>query len=305
MNKNLISKLNKLKTNPYTNPSEEYKIALRSRILSQIYEPEDSLLNKLFASKFLKISAIIFLLFVITGSGVVVAAQSSNPGDALYEIKLASEEAALKIAPKAVKKKVMKKIEQRRAVEEEIEEIKNNNKVLPANAAKEIKAKIQENKNSNPAESKKPQENFKNPSENKPDVSNFKNQDMPKNIKIIESISEPDVEVKTSTSSSETIINQDNGNITITIDTNDSRVQEIQISAENAKIKIKETIDSTSSQSYTNIQNIIKSVTIEIDSRSSNQNTDEVLLNGSTKAKEAAFLNTREPFLFTEQTAQN
>lgn len=97
------------------NPDPVFRKNARMRLLNKISGPKIQE-NHPFLYRF----AFLMLLFlVLPGIGVVYAAQYSLPGDPLYQIKTASEEAVLTITPPELKIYINSEIKKRRQNEQE------------------------------------------------------------------------------------------------------------------------------------------------------------------------------------------
>lgn len=114
MNRIELDKLEKilknLKHHPGVNPNPTFKKNARIRILNRISSGEVKIeksslftplvfLTTLLFSKPLRYALTSLLVFLSLGSGLIAAAQASSPSDWLYPIKVASEKAALELAP--------------------------------------------------------------------------------------------------------------------------------------------------------------------------------------------------------------
>lgn len=116
--KNLEDVLSKLEKEVLLDP--EFKRILREKVLNN-FEKEQQRNFPFFRFVFA-----ILLLLLIGGGSTVFAAQSSLPGDNLYPIKTASEEALLTLSPSSLKGKVALIVSDRRA--EEIKKLNEEGK---------------------------------------------------------------------------------------------------------------------------------------------------------------------------------
>ena len=119
----LINTLRSLKTEENVNPSVIFRENTRTRLMNLISDgtsaPEDKhafvfFRNPAFAFKTV---GIMFLILLILSTGTILAAQSSNPKNTLYPVKLASEEVALALSPASLKGSVAVEIAKRRGDE--------------------------------------------------------------------------------------------------------------------------------------------------------------------------------------------
>lgn len=113
----------------FAQPDSYFKIMARRRILAvlekdQVRKPMFGFLSvPIFASPAFRVAFAVLLVFVFVGSGTVLAAQSSLPGDKLYGLKTASENVVLKLSPAFLKPTIDQKINARR--QEEISELES------------------------------------------------------------------------------------------------------------------------------------------------------------------------------------
>lgn len=98
-NESLERLLRSLRDDPHAIPSESFRTNARIRILNRIrigHTPEQS---PSWIRRTWQATLATLAMPALLGVGVVVAAQSSNPHDTLYPVKIASEKAALMLAP--------------------------------------------------------------------------------------------------------------------------------------------------------------------------------------------------------------
>ncbi len=103
--KDLINTLRSFKTNEDVNPSVLFKENTKIRLMNLVSEQEKAAENKsgfVFVKnpKFaFRLAGIFLIVLIFISTGTILAAQSANPKNTLYPIKLASEEIALKLSP--------------------------------------------------------------------------------------------------------------------------------------------------------------------------------------------------------------
>lgn len=130
---NLKQFLNELKKLKEVNPDPIFEENARIRLLSKISKPK---VQEKYTFMY-RFAFLILLLLLLPGIGVAYAAQSSLPGDPLYQVKIASEKIVLTIAPVKLKTYINAEIIKRRENEQkklqkkikikEVEKLKNEN----------------------------------------------------------------------------------------------------------------------------------------------------------------------------------
>lgn len=100
----IIDTLRSLKTNEEVNPSVFFKENTKVRLMNLISD-EEKVLEKQPSFIFVKnpkfafrLAGIFLIILVFISTGTILAAQSANPKNTLYPVKLASEEIALKLS---------------------------------------------------------------------------------------------------------------------------------------------------------------------------------------------------------------
>lgn len=143
--KNLINTLRSLKTNGDVNPSVFFRENTKVRLMNLISE-EKVLENKpsfvfIKNPKFaFRLAGAFLIILVFISTGTILAAQSVNPKNSLYPVKLASEDITLKLSPSSFKANVAVEIAKRRG-----DEIASQQKT---NSKSEIKHGIEKYKES-------------------------------------------------------------------------------------------------------------------------------------------------------------
>ena len=103
--KDLIDTLSSLKTNEDVNPSVFFKENTKIRLMNLISNQEKVTEKKpgfVFVKnpKFaFRLAGVFLIVLIFISTGTILAAQSANPKNTLYPVKLASEEIALKLSP--------------------------------------------------------------------------------------------------------------------------------------------------------------------------------------------------------------
>ena len=120
----LLENLKALKKKEYANPSLLFRENSKKRLMN-IISDEASVENK--ASSFVffrnpkfafRFATALIIIFLITSSGTILAAQNASPNSSLYPLKLASEKTLLNISPtSSLKAKVSVEIVKRRESE--------------------------------------------------------------------------------------------------------------------------------------------------------------------------------------------
>jgi hypothetical protein len=100
----LINTLNSLKTEGNVNPSVFFKETTKVRLMNliseeKVLEEKSSFVFRKNPKFAFRLAGIILIILIFVSSGTILAAQSSNPKNKLYPVKLASEEIALKFSP--------------------------------------------------------------------------------------------------------------------------------------------------------------------------------------------------------------
>lgn len=130
LDQNLIQKLKKLKYSEEINLSSNARDNIKIRIFNQIVDakaPEKK--ESLFFAKpkfAFKTVSFLSLSLLILSTGTILAAQSANPNNPLYAVKLASENAALNLAPTPFKANIAYQVVKRRESEVADEEKTGN-----------------------------------------------------------------------------------------------------------------------------------------------------------------------------------
>lgn len=111
--------LRNLKQDNEARPSASFRTNARIRVLNTVYDQKQAISTISPHPSFLKFAfRIAAIVLFLSGGTLVYAAQSSNPGSALYRIKVASERTALTLSPPGpVKTEVAATIISRRADE--------------------------------------------------------------------------------------------------------------------------------------------------------------------------------------------
>jgi|GEM_PF-2863588 hypothetical protein len=110
---NLKQFLEEFKNIKQVNPDPVFRDKARMRLMNKISRPIIPQ-RQLFPYRYAFLTLLLFILPV----GVVSAAQSSLPGEPLYQVKLASEKTALSIAPVKLKTYIKSEIIKRRGNEQ-------------------------------------------------------------------------------------------------------------------------------------------------------------------------------------------
>ncbi len=123
LDQELFNSLSSLKNDERVKPSVLYKENTKVRLMNLITDEEKSpgssssfvfIRNPKFAFRF---AGIFLIILVFISSGTILAAQSANPKNSLYPVKLASEDIALKLSPTPFKADVAVEIAKRRGDE--------------------------------------------------------------------------------------------------------------------------------------------------------------------------------------------
>lgn len=98
-NESLESLLRLLRTHPRAIPSESFRTNARIRILNRIRGNFAVQQRPSWVRRAWQIALAALAAPALLGASIVAAAQNSNPHDPLYPVKIASEKAALTLAP--------------------------------------------------------------------------------------------------------------------------------------------------------------------------------------------------------------
>ncbi len=142
----LIKTLRSFKTNENVNPSVFFRENTKVRLMNLI--SEEKVLENKSSFVFIKnpkfafrLAGAFLIILVFISTGTILAAQSVNPKNSLYPVKLASEDIALKLSPSSFKANVAVEIAKRRGDEIASQE-KTNSKSEIKHGIKKYKESI-------------------------------------------------------------------------------------------------------------------------------------------------------------------
>lgn len=133
LDQELLDLLSNLKQDESVNPSVVYKQNTKVRLMNLIADEEKIIERKssfvfIRSPKFaFRLAGVFLIIFIFISTGTILAAQSANPKNTLYPVKLASENIALKLSPTPFKANVAVEIAKRRGSEVTVGKKSENN----------------------------------------------------------------------------------------------------------------------------------------------------------------------------------